>query len=347
MAKNKKELDVLNIQNNPNKKKKRKTVKYILLIILFLILAAVVAAAINFYSLWRTAKDFEKNLDLAHFSYVVDVELERDGLTKEQLALIDSLARISGLEQKDFTQMHIEGSVWEDKVYAEVFLPDSAIPVIEVYLSKGDDLINASLFYEAIRSEMAEKYALLGEMLPIIEENFYMTMEQAEELTGEDMGSVRDFEPFFSRYDLSALEYFAALAALPHLEHEEGSALVLKELKEPSGTNGKKVSLYFEVEQPAQVVERNVERYGKILTQLNINIDGSGFKALKRLAVTLSSDGVQEIVMPVNVMSRKQFETIEEIRRMAEDIASMMQSSPQGLLDVISGLLGGYMGNQN
>ncbi len=347
MAKNKKELDVLNIQKNPNKKKKRKTGKYILLIILFLILAAVVAAAIYFYSLWRTAKDFEKNLDLAHFTYVLDLELERDGLTREQLGFIDSLAEISGLEQKDFMQMHIEGSVWEDRVYAEVSIPGLAAPLTEVYLSKGNDLINASFIYDTVRSEMVGKYALLDGMLPVIEGNFYMTMEQAEKLSGEDLSSIRNFEPFFSQYDLSAVEYFAALAILPHLEHEEGSTLVLKEVKEPSGTNGERVSLYFEVEQPAQVVERNVEKYEKILSQLHINMDGSSFKALKRLAVTLSSDGIQEIVMPEKVMSQEQFETIEEIRRLAEDIASMVQSSPQGFLDVISGLLGGYMGNQN
>ena len=347
MAKNKKELDVLIYQNNPNKKKKRKTLKYILLIILFLILAAVVAAAIYFYSLWRTAKDFEKNLDLAHFSYVLDVELERDGLTREQLDFIDSLAEISGLEQKDFMQMHIEGSVWEDRVYAEVSIPGLAAPLTEVYLSKGNDLINASFIYDTIRSEMVGKYALLEGMLPVIEGSVYMTMEQAEKLLGEDLSSIRNFEPFFSQYDLSALEYFAALAVLPHLEHEEGSALVLKEVKEPSGTNGEKVSLYFEVVQPAQVVERNVEKYEKILTKLNINIDGSSFKALKRLAVTLNSDGVQEIVMPVNVISQEQIEKIEEIQRLAESIADLLQTSPQELLNIMNMLLGGYMGNQN
>lgn len=347
MAKNKKVPDDLNNPNNQNKKKKRKTVKYILLIILFLILAAVVAAAIYFYSLWRTAKDFEKNLDLAHFSYVVDLELERDGLTREQLVFIDSLARISRLEQKDFMQLHIEGSVWEDRVYAEVSIPGLAAPLTEVYLSRGDDLINASFIYDTIRSEMVEKYALLDGLLPVIEGSAYITIVQAEKLSGEDLSNVRNFEPFFSKYNLTAVEYFAALAVLPHLEHEEGSALVLKEVKEPSGTNGEKVSLYFEAEQPAQVVERNVEKYEKILTKLNINIDGSSFKALKRLAVTLSSEGVQEIAMPENVVSQKQFDTIEEIQRLAKDIANLVQSSPQGLLDVISGLLGGYAGDQN
>lgn len=339
MEESKKEL------NKKNKRKKGKIGKYILLIILFLILAAIVAAAIYFYSLWRTAKDFERELDLAHFSYVVDVELEREGLTKEQLELIDSLSRMSGLEQKEFLQMHIEGSVWEDKVHAQVSLSGSAVPMIEVYLSSGDDLINASLFYDVIRSEMVEKYALLDKLLPVIEENFYMTMEQAEKLTGEDLSSVRNFKPFFSQYDLSAVEYFAALAALPHLEHEKGSALILKEVKEQSRTKEKKVSLYFEVEQPAQVVERNVEKYEKILSQLNINIDGSSFKALKRLAVTLSSEGVQEIAMPKDVISRSQFNTVENVRRLLEEIANLSSQSPQDILNMMNMLQEGYMGN--
>lgn len=341
MEESKKEL------NTKDKRKKRKIGKYVLLIILFLILAAVVAAAIYFYSLWRTAKDIEKNLDLAHFSYVVDVELERDGLTGEQLALIDSLARISGLEQKGFMQMHIEGSVWEDRVYAEVSIPGVAAPLTEVYLSRGDDLINASFIYDSFRSGMVEKYAMLDGLLPAIEGSAYITMEQAEKLSGEDLSSVRNFEPFFSQYNLTAVEYFAALAVLPHLEHEEGSTLVLKEVKEPSGTNGKKVSLYFEVEQPAQVVERNVEKYEKILTMLNINIDGSSFKALKRLAVTLSSQGVQEIVMPENVITQERFKEIQEIKGLVERIADLMQNSPSEFWGIPDQLLKGDGGNLN
>ncbi len=350
MQKNKKELDNRNNPGTPSqrdKKKRRKTGRYILLIILLLILAAAVAAVIRFCSLWRTAKDFERELDLARFSYAVDVDLEREGLTQEQLAFIEALARITGLEKEEVLKMHIEGSVWEDKVHAAVSLSGADVPLAEVYLSSGDDLINASLFYDAVRSGIVEKYALLEGRLPVMTESAYMTVEQAEKLSGEDLGIVRNFEPFFSQYDLSAPEYFAALAILPHLEHEEGSVLTLREVKEPSRTKEEKVSLYFEVEQPAQVVERNVERYEKILSRLNINIDGSSFKALKRLAVTLSSDGVQEIVMPVNVLSREQFETIQELQRLAEDLADLVQASPQELLDAMSRLMGGYLGNQD
>lgn len=338
MKENKKEL------SNSKNKKKKGIGKYILLVILLLILIAVAAAAIYFYSLWRTAKDFERELDLEHFSYVVDVDLEMEGLTKEQLDFMQVLARITGLEQEEILQMHIEGSVWEDRVYAAVSFAGSAVPLTELYLSSGDDFVNASLFYDTVRREMVAKNALLERMLPAIAENTYMTLEQAEKLSGENLSVVSDFEPFFSQYNLSAVEYFAALAVLPHLEHEEGSVLVLREVKEPSMAEGEKAALYFEVEQPAQVVERNVQKYEKILSRLNINIDGSSFKALKRLAVTVSSDGVQEIVMPENVMTQEQLDTIQEIQKLVEGIANLVQASPQELWDVISKLLGG---NQN
>lgn len=347
MAKNKKGMDNLNSFNNYNKKKKKKKRKYILLIILLLILAAIIAGAIYFYSLWRTAKDFEKELDLAHFSYAVDVELEMVGLTREQREFIGVLARITGLEQEEFLQMHIEGSVWEDRVYAKVFSSGSAAPLAELYLSSGDDLINTSMFYDAVRSEIVGKYAFLSGLLPAVSEDSYMTMAQAEKLTGEDLSVVRNFEPFFSGYNLSAPEYFAVLAALPFIEHEEGSVLSLKEVKEPSGTKGQKVSLYFEVEKPAQVVERNVEKYGKLLSRLNININGSSFKALKRLAVTVSSEGVQEIVMPVNIISQEKLDIVEKIRSLVEEIANLPSDSPQVILDMVNRLLRGYAGNQD
>lgn len=324
-------------------KKKKKKGKYILLIILLLILAAIAMAVIHFYPLWRTAKDFERDLDLAHFSYAMDINLEQEGLTKEQLAFMESLARMSGLEQDKFLRMHLEGSVWEDKVYVQVFLSEADTPLIEMYLSSGSDYINASLCYDAVRSAMVGKYALLDGLLPVITRSCYMTMEQAEALTGEDLSAVRNFKPFFSRYNLSAREYFAVLAALPFIEHERGSVLTLKEVKTPSQSKDQKVSLYFEVEDPAQVVERNAAKYGDILSRLNINIDGSSFKALKKLAVTVSSEGVQEIVMPVDVISQEQIDTVERIRSLFEELGNLSSDSGQLILDIVSRLLGGQM----
>lgn len=332
---------------NGKQKKKKKKGKYILLIILLLVLAAIAAASIYFFSLWRTAKELEKELDLAHFSYAVDVELTQEGLTQEQLAFIDSLARISGLEQNKFLRMHIEGSVWEDKVYAQVFLLGEDTPLAELYLSGGDDYINASLCYDAVRSAMVKKFALLDGLLPVVTKSSYMTMEQAERLTGEDLSVVRDFEPFFTRYHLAAPEYFAVFAVLPFIEHEKGSVLTLKEIKEPSQAKDKKISLYFEAEDPAQIVERNVAKYGDILSRLNINIDGSSFKALRRLAVTVSSEGVQEIVMPADVISREQMDTVEKIRGLFEEIGNLPSDSTQLILDMVNRLLGGYAGIQN
>lgn len=326
------------MEENKIDPKKKKKVKYILLFILLLILAAVIAAAVYFYSLWRTAKRFEKELDLAHFFFAVDVELEQEGLTGEQLALIDSLAGISGLKRKTFLKLRIEGSVWEDKVYAEIFPAGSSDPLTEVYLSSGDDFVNISPLYDSIRSELVRRYARyapLDGLLPVIGGDCYMTLEHVEELTGGDLSSIRNFEPSFSQYDLSAVEYFAALAVLPFIEHEKGSALTLKAVKEPIGVDGRRAVLYFEMEQPAQVVERNVEKYGDILSQLNINIDGSSFKALKRLAVTMGSEGVQEIAMPENVIGGALLDILGAIRELFDastDLATMSSRDIMGLL---------------
>ena len=121
MKENKKEL------SNSKNKKKKGVGKYILLVILLLILIAVAAAAIYFYFLWRTAKDFERELDLEHFSYAVEVDLEMEGLTKEQFDFIQALVRITGLDQEELLRMRIEGSVWEDRVYAAVSFAGSAV----------------------------------------------------------------------------------------------------------------------------------------------------------------------------------------------------------------------------
>lgn len=124
-----------------------------------------------------------------------------------------------------------------------------------------------------------------------------------------------------------------------HSGVSEERVLALREVKEPTGAEGGKVSLYFEVEHPAQVVERNVEKYEKILSMLKLNIDGSSFRALKRLAVTLSSNGIEEIALPENVITQEQFDAVQKVRKLFEDIADLIQNSPPGFWDLIGKFL--------
>ncbi|MFH4146691.1 hypothetical protein WAI91_22285, partial [Acinetobacter baumannii] len=70
-------------------------------------------------------------------------------------------------------------------------------------------------------------------------------------------------------------------------------------------------------------------------------------KALKRLAVTVASEGTQEIVLPVDLIDEEKLAIVEKIRRLVQDIASLPSDSPQIILELVNRLLEGYMGGQS
>ncbi len=316
-------------------KKKKRVGKYILLILLFLFIAAIVAMTAHFYPIWRAAKDFEQKLDFARFSFSMDVELEEEALTGEQRKLISVFAELSGLEQNDFMRMHVEGSVWDDRVYAEITSEKEEELRVELYLSDTEDLVNAGPIYNKIRGRLVEEYALLDYILPAPVGDVYMTLEQAEKLSGEDLDSVREFEPAFSEYNLSAAEYFVILAALPLQAKRAGdNSFVLEELRRPvQGQEDMGVWLHFEVEQPAGLVRRFLEKYAGYLPASGLSENIAEFEALKRLDMTLTSEGAREPVMPANVIDSRLPDIVEGVRQLLEKIGSLTPDARQAAVE--------------
>lgn len=308
-------------------KKKKKAGKYILLVILLLIAGLIVAAVIHFLPIWSSARDFEQKLNLGRFSYVMDLEFEESKLSDKQRALFGSFAEMNGLEQKDIMRLHIEGSVWDDRVYAELTPAGAGEPAVEFYLSKAADLINAGPIYNKIRSGLVEEYALLDALLPAPVGDVYMTLEQAEQLSGQDLSTLRDFEPTFSQYRFSALEYFAVMAALPLVKGTEKNSLILEEVKKKDS-----VYLHFEAENPAQIAAETLEAYKQFSTpELAAMVET--VRALKSIEIMITSEGVQEIKVPTNVMDSKLPGIVENIRQLIEQLKNLTPELQQTAVD--------------
>lgn len=308
-------------------KKKRKVGRYILLVILLLLVGAVAAAVIHFLPIWNSARDFEQKLNLGRFSYVLDLEFDENKLSDQQRELFASFAEMSGLGQKDILRLHIEGRVWDDRVYAELTPAGAGESAAEFYLSKEADLINAGPIYNRIRNGLVEEYALLDALLPAPVGDVYMTLEQAEKLSGRDLRALRDFEPAFSQYRFSAPEYFAVMAALPLVKGTEKNDLILEEVKKKDS-----VYLHFEAENPAQIAEETLKAYKQLSTpELAAMVET--VEALERIELMITSEGVSAVTIPDNVMDSKLPDIVEKIRQLMEQLKNLTPEQQQAVVD--------------
>lgn len=288
--------------------------RYITLVILLLLLAVIAAAAIHFYPMWKTARDFENYIDLSSFSYEMDVELFKDELKREQTELLNALSRLAGIEADSMYRLHISGGVSENKIYAEIYPDGMEEPLIELYLSNGRDVVNGGFLYRSVRSRVVGESQLLDIVLPSGEGGIYLTVEQVERLFDLDLSNIREFHLPLSGYDPSAAEYFAILAALPHVKQTEDSGLVLCEYGAPpeASASGRTaaVAAHFSVRKPSLIIRQNEE----LLEKLGLTADSEKVKTVKSLSVDISSDNAHDIVIPESEVSQEFIDALSSMR---------------------------------
>lgn len=303
------------LQNKSMEAPKKKG-KYILLILMLLLLAVIVAVVAYCYPKWKTAQDFEKYIDFNSFSYEMDVELFKDELEREQIELLNRLSRLADIDEDSMYRLYISGDVYENVIYAQIYPEGMSEPLLELYLSNGRDVVNGEYLYSCIRSELVGDSRLLNGVLPSGDNGVYLTLEQAEQLFDMDLSDVRRFNPSFNRYDLSVLEYFAILAALPFIRQAEDSGLALSEYNTvpevPVSGREHAVVAHLSVQEPSLMIEQNAD----ILEKLGFSFDSAKVKAIKSLVVDISSDNAHEIVMPESGVSQEIVDVLSGIRKL-------------------------------
>ena len=158
--------------------------KFILRTVLFLLLAAVAGAGLYLYPAWKAAKALGDEMERPCKAFVLEVELDRDAVPREQEKMLGMLAKLTGIPEDAMYRLSIEGSAMEGKVHLLICPDGRTEPLIELYLSEDMSVINETMLYSAIRGNLTEKLGLLDYLMPRQEETVYMTLEQVAEEAG-------------------------------------------------------------------------------------------------------------------------------------------------------------------
>lgn len=202
--------------------------KHIRRIVLLLLLAIAVYLGIRFYPVWKAAKYLSDNMDFAHYSYELEVELDQEEMQREQGRLLEILTGVTGFEPEAMCRLTVRGSVWEDTIHALIYPSGADSPLIELYLGSDTDVVNETYIYNAVRNHLAEKVRLLGLVMPEQKEALYMTLEQVEEMFGLDLRGVRGFSLQTADNGIGVGQYFAMLAVMDREKSAEGSRFTLE-----------------------------------------------------------------------------------------------------------------------
>lgn len=296
--------------------------KIVLLVILFLLLALVGGALFYCYPRWQSAMALEENVDLEHFVYEIELELNEEELSKEASEAFQTLSQITGYTADSFYNLRIEGNVWEDKIYVELYTEVTDEAVLELYLSDDKDIINGTMLYNAFRAKMVGDSSILGAMIPVMEAGVYMTVEQAEQMFGLDLSILSKFSIDTDDLEFTQQEYFILLALMSREKQSDGSQFAFayetaQAQLSVSEEDDFAARAQVEVEEPMKLVEQ----LGDKLTSFGVEIPTEGLEVFERISVAVEPGEGAEIAIPTNIMSQDMVKVFTEARALIEQFS--------------------------
>ena len=283
--------------------------------VVFLLLAAVlVYFGIRLYPVWKAAVYLKEHLDMAHYTYELELDLDREALPEGSGRVLGILKKLTGLSEKDIYHLTVRGEVWENMIHVLVFPGDLQEPLMELYLSDATDVIYQTMLYNAVRQNLTEKYGLLKLVMPEQKETLYITLEQTEQLFGLDLKQVRDFRLERMDDNIAAGGYFLLLAAMSREKEGDLDCFTLTmdqveiqfEIPKEGCRSPLKISL--KVQNPSELTGKAAAAASRMGFPA-----GKELAMVKRFAITMTS-GSEEIVMPGNFVNQTIIELLSQIR---------------------------------
>lgn len=283
--------------------------------VLLLLIAIAAYLSFRFYPVWKAAEYVQKNLDLAHFSYELEVELGREKMQEDQIKGFQILTEVTGLEEEDLYHLTLTGKVWEDTIHVLVYPGGAESPFLELYLGNDTSVINETMLYNSIRNHLAEKIGLLGLVMPEQRETLYMTLEQTEQIFGLDLEGVRNFHLGTVEKKPAVSRYFVLLAAMGREKGTGRSRYTLEteqlelQFEVPEEGSASPLAFRLYAQEPAELTGK----YAMIFSQMGFPVNGEQLSVVKNLSVTMVPGG-EEISMPTNFVNQNVVELISGIR---------------------------------
>lgn len=283
-------------------------------LVLLLLAVVLVYLGIRLYPVWKAAVYLEKQLDMEHCAYEMEVVLDREAFPEGSDRAFKIMAELTGLKETDLYKLTMKGEVWEDLIHILVFPGEASAPLAELYLGNDIAVINETMLYNTIRDNLVEKYALLGTVMPRQEETLYITLEQTEQLFGLDLGKVRDFRLDGINTDIGAGGYFLLLAVMSRERGTGADCFTLAtdhvelEFEIPGEGAVSSMKMELQVQNPSELVEKM-----SFLASWMGLPTGKQLNMVKSFAFTMTP-GSERITVPGDYVNQNVVELLSRIR---------------------------------
>ena len=298
-------------------RKNRRKKRYALRVMLFLLAAVIAGAGLYLYPAWKAAKILRDRMALPYSSFEIEVELDRERVPEEQKEMFGTLARLTGLREEAVYRLSVRGAAVEDKVHLMIYPDGEEEPLLEFYLSNDMSVINETILYNAIRSNLTGQFGLLEYLMPGQEETQYMTLEQAEQLFGVEISGLDRFRLSGADRSITAKGYFLMLAVMSREELADGCRFALETEQIVLGfdvaeeeRDGAATRMRLQIKNLPEVLARG----DRLLSLLGDWLPWENLQGLKSLSMTLTRSDEGTISVPANLVNQETIETLSKIR---------------------------------
>ncbi|MGN0402196.1 MAG: hypothetical protein ACI4HQ_08060 [Acetatifactor sp.] len=290
-------------------KKSKHTGLKIFLAILLILIVLLAILGIRLYRVWKDAKYMEEKADWQHFTYEVELELDKDHLSSSLTDTLDALAEVSGLSEAEVYNLRITGTIYGDVIHAVIYPCSSDTPLTDLYLGSDGNVINGATIYNVMRKEFVEGNEQLEALLPEWKGHEYMTAEQIGRMLEANLKDVSGLSLNTEDIRLTAKEYFLALAIMGR---EKGRYRLnfMDDLTAEVNLKEEAVTVNLEVKNPDQVIKNLSSK----LSFIGVDIKTDKLEMADRISVEISFEEGKKMKMPGDIVSDKDLEAVIGVR---------------------------------
>ncbi len=267
-----------------------------------LVLAALIAAAIYCIPRVHSARVLHENGDMVHFTYEARIEFKNEALDGQVKQMITTCANLLGLPEEELYELTARGNVYENTIFAQIFTKGAVEPALELYLSEDKKLLNVTAFVVSFREKilaLANGNPMMTMLLPEVNEEIYITTEQAKALFGIDLTVLENFSYNLSPLDLSPFECFVELLPMERKSEDDGcyysweSEHLEAHINIPHGENAL-VTESLLLENPSEVIQ-DLEDGLKLF---KVQIPTVGTEMMETFYIEVKAGEGEKIVIP-------------------------------------------------
>lgn len=300
--------------------------KIVLCVVLVVLVAAVAGLGIWLYPVYRGADFMNRNMDMGNLTFDMTVTLSEERMTDAQKELFTAISGITGIAEEDFRTLHLQGSTSGDVIFVQITPENCDAPLTELYLSDKADMLNGTMIYDRVRSNLVQGNALLEKLIPEWSGGEYISMAQAEEMFGVDLTGLKEFS--LSSYNnlFSLKKCFALFAVMQRTKDADGNREFYTENDSLHitlcGGESDRIQMAVNINDMPQSLEKADDLLSKAGISKSLS-DKKLLHCLQSAGGTVTVGDAPEVQMPDSLMNQDVVEKISTVRTILQELFGM------------------------